>query len=116
MSLLKRFIVNCIAVAAGALILPGIHIRNSFLSLIGVTLLLSILNTLLKPLLILLTIPVTIITFGLFLIVINAFIVLIAGNLIDGFAVDGFWWAVLFSLIISFINSLFKDTEKKAEM
>jgi putative membrane protein len=115
MSLLKRFIVNCIAVAAGALILPGIHIRNSFLSLIGVTLLLSILNTLLKPLLILLTIPVTIVTFGLFLIVINAIIILITGNLLDGFTVDGFWWAVLFSLIISFINSLFKDSKERLD-
>jgi putative membrane protein len=116
MNLLRRFIVNCIAVAAGALILPGIHIENSFLSLIGVTLLLSILNTFLKPILILFTIPVTIITFGLFLIVINALIVMIVGNLVNGFVVDSFWWAVLFSFIISLINSIFRDQEKRVEM
>lgn len=112
--LLKRFLINCIAVAAGAFILPGIHIENSFLALIGVTLVLSILNTLLKPLLIILTIPVTLITFGLFLIVINAIIVMIVGNIMNGFVVDSFWWAVLFSFIISIINSLFRDDKEKA--
>ncbi len=112
MSLLKRFLVNCIAVAAAALILPGIHIENKFSSLIGVTLVLSVFNTFLKPILILLTIPVTIITFGLFLIAINAIIVMIVGNIMNGFVVDSFWWAVLFSFIISLINSLFKDKER----
>ena len=113
MDLLKRFIINCIAVAAGAWLLPGIHIENSFKYLIGVTLVLSILNTLLKPILILLTIPVTILTFGLFLIAINAIIVMIVGNIMNGFIVDSFWWAVLFSFIISVVNSLFRDSEAK---
>ena len=113
MDLLRRFIINCIAVAAGAWILPGIHIENSFMALIAVTLVLSILNTLLKPILILLTIPVTIVTFGLFLIAINAIIVLIVGNIMNGFAVDSFWWAVLFSFIISLVNSLFRDSKEK---
>lgn len=107
MNLLTRFIVNCIAVAVGAMILPGIHINNAFLSLIGVTLVLSLLNTLLKPLLILITIPVTVLTFGLFLLVINALVIMLAGNMLDNFAVDGFWWALLFSFVISFVNSLF---------
>lgn len=113
MDLLRRFIINCIAVASGTLLLPGIHIRNSIGSLIGVTLILSILNTFLKPLLILVTLPVTVVTFGLFLLVINALVVLIAGNLLNGFTVDSFWWALLFSLIISFINNLFRDIEEK---
>ena len=64
-----------------------------------VALVLSLLNFLVKPLLVILTLPVTIITFGLFLLVINALIILMAGGLVSGFAVDGFWWALLFSLL-----------------
>ena len=112
MNLLRRFLVNCIAVAAGALLLPGIHINNSFLSLIWVTLILSFLNTFLKPLLIIITIPVTILTFGLFLLIINALVIMLAGNLLVDFTVDGFWWALLFSFIVSFVNSLFGVREE----
>lgn len=115
MDLLKRFLINCIAVVAGTVILPGIHIKNSIGSLIGVTLVLSILNTLLKPLLFLVTLPVTVMTFGLFLFAINAIIVMVAGNILNGFTVDSFWWALLFSLIISFINNVFKDSEEKTD-
>ena len=58
-----------------------------------------------KPLLIILTLPVSILTLGLFLFVINAFIILVAGYFIDGFTVEGFWYAVLFSILLSFFNS-----------
>jgi putative membrane protein len=59
-----------------------------------------------KPILVILTLPVTIITFGLFLLVINAAIILLASKLIDGFYVNGIWWALLFSLLLSFLQSI----------
>src|SRR5690606_4397439 len=68
--------------------------------------LLALLNLTVKPILIFLTIPITVFTLGLFLLVINAVIVLIAAEIVPGFVVDGFWWALLFSLILSLINSL----------
>jgi putative membrane protein len=74
-----------------------------------VTLVISLLNALLKPILVILTIPVTIITFGLFLFVINALIILLAGNLLDNFSVEGFWSALLFSLIIMIVNGIFQN-------
>ena len=68
--------------------------------------LLSFLNAFIKPILIILTLPVTILSLGLFLLVINAGIILIADYLLDEFQVDGFFWALIFSLILTVINSL----------
>jgi putative membrane protein len=71
-----------------------------------VAVVLALLRMTVKPLLIILTLPVTIVTFGLFLLVINAFIILLADSLIDGFNVSGFWIALLFSLILSVFESI----------
>jgi putative membrane protein len=64
---------------------------------------------------VLLTIPFTVITFGLFLLVINAVIILIASSWVDGFKVDGFWWAMIFSIILSFISSFLESLVKHDE-
>jgi putative membrane protein len=88
-----------------AAIFPAIHV-DVFATALILVLVLGLLNMLLKPLLIVLTIPITILTFGLFLLVINAVMVLVGDILVGGFSVDNFWWAMLFSLIISFGNSI----------
>src|SRR5690606_12989827 len=67
---------------------------------------LALLNFLVKPILILFTLPVTILTLGLFLLVINALIILFAENLVPGFQVAGFWWALIFSLLLSFMQAV----------
>ena len=76
------------------------------------------LNALLKPLLILFTLPVTVLTLGLFLLVINAGIVLIAAELVPGFVVKSFWWALGFSLVLSFVQGILNafDGGKKREV
>jgi putative membrane protein len=73
------------------------------------------LNLFVKPILIILTLPITIFTFGLFLFVINALIILLAAKFVNGFRVDGFWWALLFSLLLSVLTSFFyrKTTQKE---
>ena len=76
---------------------------------------LGLLNVSVKPLLILFTIPATIVTLGLFILAINAFIIMIADWIIPGFEVSSFWWALLFSLLLSFINSLFERLTVKSE-
>lgn len=114
MNWISKLLLTSILVIFLAYILPGVEIF-SFWSALGVAIILGLLNTFLKPLLIIITIPFTIITFGLFLLVINAVIILIADAIIDGFVVDGFWWALLFSLILSFINSLFSKDKKEIE-
>jgi putative membrane protein len=94
-----------------ATILPGAHV-DGFLIAVVVAAVLGILNVLVKPLLVLLTIPITIMTLGLFLLVINTLLILLADWLVPGFDVDGFWWALLFSIILSLVNSLFGGLSK----
>ena len=105
--LLIKFILKFILTAAGVLLaaffLPAIKI-DGFKSAVIVTAVLGILNAIVKPILILLTIPVTIITLGLFLLVINTLMIVFADYLIDGFSVDNFLWAFIFSLILSLLS------------
>lgn len=112
MNWLIRLLLNGLAVVLTAYILPGVSVEDYGTALI-VALILAIVNVLVKPILVILTIPITIITLGLFLLVINAAIILFVDNLVTGFAVSGFWWALLFSLILSIFNSLFNDLAGK---
>ncbi len=103
MGMLINWLVNALVIIVVAYILPGVHIEN-FLTALVVALVLGVLNLLVKPLLIVLTLPITLITFGLFLLVINALLILLTDLIVPGFQVDGFWWAVLFSFLVSLIN------------
>jgi putative membrane protein len=105
MGFLIRLLVSALAAMLTAYVLPGVHLKN-FVTALILALVLSILNLLVKPILIILTLPVTIFTLGLFLLVINAIIILLASKLIDGFKVDGFWYAMLFSIVMSVIAGL----------
>jgi putative membrane protein len=85
--------------------LKGIHV-DSFLTALIVAVVLAVLNVTLKPLLIIVTIPFTLVTFGLFLLVVNVLVLYAAEALIDGFEIVNFWWAVLFSVLVSFVNGV----------
>ena len=112
MNFVLRILITAVVAFALSAILPGIHF-HSFWTAIVFSLVLAVLNFLLKPILIILTLPITIVTFGLFLFVINAIIVLVAGNFVNGFSVDGFGWALLFSLLLSLLTSiLYKDARR----
>lgn len=111
MKILVRLIISAIAVLVTDLLLPGVSLgdmseTNGLLTALLVAAVLGLLNALLKPILVLLTLPVTVVTLGLFLLVINAVIVLIADRLIDGFTVRSFWWALGFSLLLSLIQGV----------
>ena len=103
MNFLLSWFISALAIVVAAYVLPGVHVA-SFWTAIVLAVVLGILNLFIKPLLVILTLPITIITFGLFLIVINALLILLASVIVPGFEVDGFWWAVLFSLVLSAIN------------
>ena len=105
MSLIVTLLISALAVYFTAWLLPGITVK-SYGAAVGVALVIAVLNVLVKPLLVLLTIPVTALTLGLFLLVIDAIIVLLAGKLLSGFQVGGFWWALLFSVIVSVVTNL----------
>lgn len=104
MTVIISLLVNSFAVFATGYLLPGIDIRNFFTAIL-IAVVLGVFNTFVKPILVLLTLPINIITFGIFTFVINALLVLVASALVPGFFVDGFWWALAFSLVLSIISS-----------
>lgn len=103
-----RFLLNGLAILLSAYILPGVHVEHYGYALLA-ALGLAAANLLVKPILVLLTIPLTVVTLGLFLLVINSLIILLVSAWVPGFEVDGFWWALLFGLVVSLFNSLFND-------
>ena len=100
-----RLIARTLAAFGTAYILPSVDL-DQFTTAIWLAVLLALLNSTLRPLLILLTIPLTVFSLGLFLLVINAGLVMLASDWVDGFSVDGFWSAMAFSLLYSTISSL----------
>lgn len=116
MNVLVKIIISSLAVFFTAYLLPyhGVHV-DSYITAIWVAIVLALLNGFLKPLLVILTIPVTVLTLGLFLLIINAAIIMLAGSFVDGFYVGGFWWALLFSLVLSVITSLMESLGGKSE-
>lgn len=111
MNILVKILLSSIGVLIASNLLPGVTV-DEFVTAIIIAVLLSLLNVTVKPLLVILTIPLTVFTLGLFLLVINAIIILIASSLVPGFVVDNFWWALLFSLVLSLINALLADLSK----
>ena len=104
MNLILKILLTAAAVLIIARFLPGVSVEN-YTSAIIVAIVLGLLRITVKPILVILTLPVTILTLGLFLLVINALIIMLADNLIDGFYVSGFWIALIFSLILSIFQS-----------
>ncbi|MCC7525416.1 MAG: phage holin family protein [Chitinophagaceae bacterium] len=112
MNFIIRLLVTA-AVAYGlAYLLKGLHIDSYWTALVF-ALVLAIVNVIIRPLLIILTIPLTILTLGLFLFVINALMILLASKMVDGIAVDGFWWALLFGLLLSLASSLLLSSKNE---
>ena len=112
MNFLARLFLSAIAVLLTDFLLDGVEV-DGFLIALLVAVVLAVLNAIVKPLLILLTIPITIVSLGLFILVINAIIILLADALVPGFSVDGFWWALLFSIIMSVINFIISGGDGK---
>ncbi|WP_458627791.1 phage holin family protein [Winogradskyella sp. PC D3.3] len=108
MNLLIRLLLNALAVFVLANILNGVTV-DGYVGALIVAIVLSVLNLLVKPILVILTLPATILTLGLFLLVINALIIVLADKLIDGFAVSSFWTALLFSVLLSILQSLLQS-------
>lgn len=112
MNFLIRILVSALVAFGLSYILSGVHI-DTFVTALIVAVVLAVLNALVKPILVILTLPITIVTLGLFLFVINALIILLCDKLIAGFDVDGFWWALLFSILLSIVSSILYSAGKK---
>lgn len=105
MHLILKLLISAVSVFLTTWLLPGVYLEGFGVALV-VAVILGLLNALIKPFLVLLTLPVTILTLGLFLFVINAVIIMMCDYLVGGFSVDSFWWALLFSIIVSLLNAV----------
>lgn len=104
-TILGSLIVNTLSIFAVSYILSGIEV-DSFVTALILAIVMAVLNVTLKPLLIIVTIPFTLVTFGLFLLVVNVLVLYAAEALIPGFEIRSFWWALAFSILVSLVNSI----------
>ncbi|WP_109299619.1 phage holin family protein [Aquimarina sp. AU474] len=112
MKFFLKLLLSAVAVLVLAEILPGAQVNN-YVSALIVAVVLAILNAIVKPILVFLTLPATIVTLGLFLLVINAAIILLADYFIPGFNVNGWLWALVFSVLLSIFQSILHSILKK---
>jgi putative membrane protein len=105
MTLILKWLASTLAVMFTSYLLPGVTLTGFWAGALT-ALFLGLINSVIKPLLILLTLPINIITLGLFTFVINALLILLASSVIPGFFVEGFWVAMFFSIILSLFNYL----------
>lgn len=114
MNLIVRLLISTIAVLVTDLLLPGVEAKD-FVTGLLVAIVLGLLNTFLRPVLVLLTLPISVVTLGLFLLVINAGMVMLAGRIVSDFVVDSFWWALGFSLVLSIVQGFLNALDRKPQ-
>ncbi|MDB5266648.1 MAG: rane protein of unknown function [Parcubacteria group bacterium] len=112
MKTLIHWIVSALAIAVTAYLLPGAHVDGVAAAFV-LAIVLGLINTIIRPVLLLLTLPLTIITLGLFSLVLNALLILLAARIVPGFSVDGFFSAFLFGIILALVNFILHQFEKK---
>jgi putative membrane protein len=105
MRFIARVLLTGLAIFLISTLMPGVEVQNMNYALL-VALILTLLNVFIKPILVLLTLPITMVTLGFFLLVINAMIVMLAAKLVPGFMISGFWVALFFSIVLSMTTSL----------
>lgn len=104
MMILINWFLSALAIGVSAYLLPGVHV-NSFVTAMVLAVVLGVINAFIKPIFAVLTFPITVLTLGLFALVLNAVFILVAAQIVPGFTVDSFWWAFIFSIVLSLVNS-----------
>jgi len=107
-----HFIISTIAIMVTSYILPGVHVDGLLVALV-LAVVLGVINTILRPILVILTLPLSIMTLGLSVLVINALLVLLATYIVPGFSVNNFWWVFLFGIVLAIVNWVLQIFEKK---
>lgn len=110
MRIILHWFLRAMAIVITAYLMPGIVLKSFFVALV-VAVVLGLFNTILKPILIILTLPINILTLGLFTLVINAGLIMLTSSVVAGFHVENFWWALFFSLILSLVNAILHSLE-----
>lgn len=111
MNMLIRLIVSAIAIAVTAYLLPGVHVVGTQTYFV-LAIVLAVINMFIRPVLLLLTLPLSIMTLGLFSVVLNALLILGATYIVPGFSVDSFLWALAFGVVLALVSAVLKHLEK----
>lgn len=106
-----HFLISAVAILVTAYVLPGVQV-SGFLSAFVLAIILGVINVFLRPILLILTLPLTVFTFGLFALVINALLVMLASYIVPGFVVSGFGWAFVFGIVLALVSSLLRAFER----
>lgn len=113
MNFIIRLLITAVVAYGLSMVLAPHIVIASFSTALIFALVLAFLNAIVKPILIVLTLPITILTLGIFLIIINVLIILLAGRMVSGIHIDGFIWAFIFGILLSVLSSLLSKLEKK---
>lgn len=108
-----HWITSALAIIVASMLVP--HVSVTLVGALILAIVLGIINLFIKPIIFILTLPINILTLGLFSLVINALLIMLAGKIVPGFAVGGFWPAFFFSIIVSLVTTLFGVGFKKEE-
>ncbi|MFV0345015.1 MAG: phage holin family protein [Bacteroidales bacterium] len=108
-----KCLINAIVILVASRLFRGIYVESYFIAIL-VAVVISLLNYVVRPIILLLTLPLTLVTMGLFIFVINSFVILIADYFVKGFGVNDFWWALLLSLILSIMVSPINQVVKQS--
>lgn len=112
MKTLLHFVVSAIAILISAYLLPGVYV-DGILAAFILAVILGVINTFIRPVLVVLTLPLTVVTLGLFILVINALLVMLASYIVPGFTVAGFWYAFLFGIVLAVVSYVLEMFEGK---
>src|SRR3989339_244624 len=112
MKTLIHFLVSAVAILITAYVLPGVHV-DGILTAFILAVILGVINTFIRPVLVMLTLPLSIVTLGLFVLVINALLVMLASYIVPGFAVAGFWYAFLFGIVLAIVSYVLQIFERE---
>jgi putative membrane protein len=104
-TLLVKWLILALGIFLVGRYLPGVHVTDFTVSLLG-AFVLGILNVTLRPILKLISLPITIITLGLFALVVNGFVFWLAAQIVEGFAIDTFWWAIIGAILVSIVTTI----------
>jgi putative membrane protein len=103
MGILINWLISALAIGISAYLIPGVYI-DGFVTALVLAVVIGIINITLKPILFFLTLPITILTLGLFALIINALVILLASAIVPGFQIQSFFTAVVFSIVLSLVN------------
>lgn len=106
-----HWFVSALAIVITAYLLPGVHV-DGFVSALILAVVLGVINAFLRPVLVLLTLPLTLATLGLFFFVLNTLLIMAAALIVPGFSVDGFWWALLFGIVLALVHAFLRGVTK----